>query len=104
MTKAIVELLGIGVSPGFPLWAVVLIGLALFFLGFFAAALLAASGRASRIEEDLLEKDFEQRAQERHSARDEAFKSLNIMRNMEKIEKIKSSEPSPPYPGEDADD
>jgi ABC-type branched-subunit amino acid transport system permease subunit len=86
MTKAIVEFLGIGVSPGFPLWAVVIIGGALFFLGFFAAALLAtsfspwASRAEERIERDFIERDFEERAQERHSAREEAFKALGINR------------------------
>ena len=49
MTKAIVEFLHIGISPGFPLWAVVLIGLILFFFGFFAAAFLATAGRKGRL-------------------------------------------------------
>ena len=48
MTKSIVTFLGIGASPGFPLWAVIVVGMALLLIGFFAAALLAMSGRADR--------------------------------------------------------
>jgi len=45
MTKMIVTFLGIGTNPGFPLWALIVTGLGMLFLGLLASGLCAAAAK-----------------------------------------------------------